>query len=104
MRIFKAFGTFSKKNKKISKKVLTLLQCRCIMMSVDEQHSKQEKEIKIMTNDEFFDFLVEYGIATEEEILLVSKINGYNEETLNDILYVRTGNRSVEQFLEEIEL
>ena len=57
-----------------------------------------------MTNDEFFDFLVEYGIATEEEILLVSKINGYNEETLNDILYVRTGNRSVEQFLEEIEL
>ena len=74
------------------------------MMSVDEPHNKQEKEIKTMTNDEFFDFLVEYGIATEEEILLVSKINGYNEETLNDILYVRTGNRSVEQFLEEIEL
>ena len=68
------------------------------------QPTTQEKEIKTMTNDEFFDFLVEYGIATEEEILLVSKINGYNEETLNDILYVRTGNRSVEQFLEEIEL
>ena len=77
------------------------------MMSGDEpitQPTTQEKEIKTMTNDEFFDFLVEYGIATEEEILLVSKINGYNEETLNDILYVRTGNRSVEQFLEEIEL
>ena len=75
------------------------------MMSVDEPHNTtQEKEIKTMTNDEFFDFLVEYGIATEEEILLVSKINGYNEETLNDILYVRTGNRSIEQFLEEIEL
>ena len=75
------------------------------MMTVDEPHNTtQEKEIKIMTNDEFFDFLVEYGIATEEEILLVSKINGYNEKTLNDILYVRTGNRSVEQFLEEIEL
>ena len=87
--------------------MLTLLQCRCIMMSGDEpttQPTTQEKEIKTMTNDEFFDFLVEYGIATEEEILLVSKINGYNEETLNDILYVRTGNRSVEQFLEEIEL
>ena len=77
------------------------------MMSGDEpttQPTTQEKEIKTMTNDEFFDFLVEYGIATEEEILLVSKINGYNEKTLNDILYVRTGNRSVEQFLEEIEL
>lgn len=57
-----------------------------------------------MTNDEFFDFLVEYGIATEDEIRLVTDINGYNEETLNDILYARTGNRSVEQFLEEIEL
>ena len=84
--------------------MLTLLQCRCIMMSVDEQHNNQEKEIKTMTNDEFFDFLVEYGIATEEEIRLVTAINGYNEETLLDILYVRTGNRSVEQFLEEIEL
>ena len=72
------------------------------MMSVDEQHSKQEKEIKTMTNDEFFDFLVEYGIATEDEIRLVTDINGYNEETLNDILYARTGNRSVEQFLKEI--
>lgn len=56
-----------------------------------------------MTNDEFFDFLVEYGIATEDEIQLVTDINGYNEETLNDILYARTGNRSVEQFLEEFE-
>ena len=72
------------------------------MMTVDEQHSKQEKEIKTMTNDEFFDFLVEYGIATEDEIRLVTDINGYNEETLNDILYARTGNRSIEQFLGEI--
>ena len=73
------------------------------MMSVDEQHTtNKEKEIKTMTNDEFFDFLVEYGIATEEEIRLVTAINGYNEETLNDILYARTGNRSVEQFLKEI--
>ena len=75
------------------------------MMSVDEpttQPTTQEKEIKTMTNDEFFDFLVEYGIASEDEIRLVTDINGYNEETLNDILYARTGNRSVEQFLKEI--
>ena len=71
---------------------------------MNNTHNNQEKEIKTMTNDEFFDFLVEYGIATEDEIRLVTDINGYNEETLNDILYARTGNRSVEQFLEEIEL
>ena len=46
VRIFKAFEIFRKKNKKISKKVLTLLQCRCIMMTVDEQtttHNNQRK-------------------------------------------------------------
>ena len=72
---------------------------------MNNKHNKQpRKGDKTMTNDEFFDFLVEYGIATEDEIRLVTDINGYNEETLNDILYARTGNRSVEQFLEEIEL
>ena len=57
-----------------------------------------------MTNDEFFDFLVEYGIASEDEIRLVTDINGYNEETLLKILYARTGYRNIEQFLEETEL
>lgn len=41
-----------------------------------------------------------YGIATEEEIDLVTSINGYSEETLNDILYVRTGYRDIAQFEE----
>lgn len=42
-----------------------------------------------------FDYLVNYNIATEEEVNLVTSINGYNEETLNDILYVRTGYRDL---------
>lgn len=46
-------------------------------------------------------FLEEEGIATEEEIDLVTKINGYNLETINDIIYVRTGCRDYEQLLEE---
>lgn len=41
-----------------------------------------------------------YGIATEEEIDLVTNINGYSEETLNDILYARTGYRDIEQYEE----
>lgn len=53
--------------------------------------------------DEYFDLLVEYGIATEDEIRLVININGYTGETLDDILYVRTGYRSWEQY-EEYEL
>ena len=46
-------------------------------------------------------FLEEEGIATGEEIDLVTKINGYNLETINDIIYVRTGCRDYEQLLEK---
>lgn len=44
-----------------------------------------------------FNILIEYGVATEEEIDLVTAINGYNDEAVNDILYVRTGYRDLEQ-------
>lgn len=53
-----------------------------------------------MELNEYYDYLVNYGIATEEEIDLVTAINGYNEETLDDILYVRTGYRDLEQYTE----
>ena len=43
----------------------------------------------------------EYGIATGEELSLVTAINGYNEDTLNDVIYVRTGYRNIEQLLDE---
>ena len=44
--------------------------------------------------------LVKHGIATEEELQLVTCINGYNKEALNDIVYARTGYHTIEQFLE----
>ena len=50
-----------------------------------------------------WDTLVEYGIATNEEIGLVVALNGKSTKTLNDILYVRTGCRTLEQFFEEDE-
>jgi hypothetical protein len=50
--------------------------------------------------NKIFDFIIECGIATEDEIQLVTKINGWNEESLNDIIYVRTGYRDMEQMEE----
>ena len=48
--------------------------------------------------------IVYFGIATEEELQLVTSINGYNEESLNDIIYARTGYRDIEQYKEyEVE-
>ena len=53
-----------------------------------------------MSTDEIYDYLIAYEIATENEISLVCSINGTNEDSLNSILYSRTGYRDVEQIKE----
>jgi len=53
--------------------------------------------------DEFYDYLVDYSVATEDEISLVCCINGSSVDTLNSILYSRVGLRSLEQW-KELEL
>ena len=52
--------------------------------------------IKIM-----WDAICEYGIATKEELELITSINGYNEDALNDVVYVRTGYRDIYQLFEK---
>lgn len=47
--------------------------------------------------DLIYDFIRANEIATESEIELVTNINGYSEETLNDIIYCRTGYHDVPQ-------
>ena len=51
-----------------------------------------------MDLNKYYDKLIYHNIATEEEIRLVTSINGWNLETFNDILYSRTGFRSIEQY------
>ena len=52
-----------------------------------------------MRLSEYWDFLIERYIATQEELELVTNIIGYKEETLDAILYARTGYRDLEQYL-----
>lgn len=47
---------------------------------------------------EYWKNLVEAGIATDAELELVTAINGYNEQTLDDVLYARTRCRNWEQY------
>lgn len=47
--------------------------------------------------------MVELGVATDEEIGLACALCGTTEQTLNRVLYVRTGYRSLEQMMEEEE-
>ena len=42
-------------------------------------------------------WLLDMGIATEEELKLITGINGFTIETLNDVLYYRTGYHDREQ-------
>lgn len=50
--------------------------------------------------DYIWNTLTEFGIATDDEIDLVTKISGKTEENLNQILYVRTGYRDLKQMFD----
>jgi hypothetical protein len=50
--------------------------------------------------NKIWDFILEHEIATEHELILVTCINGYNVETLNNIIYACTGYRNMEQLKE----
>ena len=53
-----------------------------------------------MTTNELWTLIIEYGIATDSEIDLVTDINGNSIEILNNIIYARTGYRDIESYEE----
>jgi chemotaxis regulatin CheY-phosphate phosphatase CheZ len=63
------------------------------MTTLKEIEKMEKMKEKI---DQMWDWLLDMGIATEEELQLVTDINGYSLETLNDILFARTGYRDQE--------
>ena len=54
-----------------------------------------------MNTTEAFDFLADLLGVSDETISVISAINGYNMETAESVLYVTTGYRNFEQYLEE---
>ena len=55
-------------------------------------------DVKEHTFDEVWDNIIEYGIATEDELRLVCHINGNKIESLNDVLEVRTPYKDWSQY------
>lgn len=53
-----------------------------------------------MELEEYYDYLIDTNIVSEEALQLITNINGYNENTLDDVLYCTTGYRDLEQYLE----
>ena len=50
-----------------------------------------------------YDTILELGLAIREELELVTSINGFNEQALNDIVYVREGYQTLDQFVEYLD-
>ena len=52
--------------------------------------------------ERIWNYLIEYGIANEEELQLVTDIAGYSVTTLEAVIYARTGYNDLEQLMEEM--
>lgn len=53
-----------------------------------------------MSLEDYNEYLINNLGVDEEVVSTVCAINGYNEQSLNDILYVKFGYRDIEQYLE----
>lgn len=47
-----------------------------------------------------YNFIIENGFASEKTLQVVTCINGYSVQTLNDVIYATTGYHSMEQYIE----
>lgn len=52
-----------------------------------------------MEKEQIWNIIINYGITTEEELKLITDINGFSTETLNDVNFIRTEHRDISQFL-----
>lgn len=50
--------------------------------------------------EKLWDLLVNYELATESTLQLITRLNGYTLETMENVLYALTGYRSHDQFME----
>ena len=52
--------------------------------------------------EETWDKIVELEVATENELQLVTSLNGYSIDTLNSVVYARTAYSTLSDYLESI--
>lgn len=51
--------------------------------------------------DKYYNLLIDSGIVSKEALDLITTINGYSIDTLNDVLYALTGERDIEEYFSE---
>jgi len=50
--------------------------------------------------EKLWDLIVNYELATVQSLQLVTRLNGYTLETMEDTLYALTGYHSYDQFMD----
>lgn len=55
----------------------------------------------MMTFEEMRKCVEDYGLATKDEVSLVCMINGYEKDSIDGIVYARTGYETIEDWLRE---
>lgn len=58
-------------------------------------------EIDFNSVSETYEYLIDHEYFTKDELDLVTNINGWNVESLNDCIYARYGYHDLEQLLDE---
>lgn len=58
--------------------------------------NNQSMKGKTMTTEQMWDKLIELGVS-EQSLQIVSAINGYNTQTMEDVLYAHTAYRNFDQ-------
>ena len=53
--------------------------------------------------NKMYDTILELELCTVEELELVTSINGFNEQAMNDLVYVPAGYQTLDQYVEQIE-
>ena len=52
--------------------------------------------------NELYDLMIEYEIATEDELSLAAGLCGFSQDTMESVLFYKCGFRSIEQLKEEL--
>ena len=53
-----------------------------------------------MELEKYYNYLIDYELVSSETLDIITSINGYCEETLDDVLYCVSGYHDIEQYLE----
>lgn len=79
------------------------VQIKELIDTLSQEKIYKVKESSDEERDEIWDYLIEYGIATEDELQLVTNIIGFTKEALEKVIYAKTGYRSLAQLKDEDE-